>query len=57
MVRIAILGNSGSGKSTLARWRLIKRQQDERLSFLLSWVGEYYTRDGAMSLEVVKWLS
>jgi adenylate kinase family enzyme len=27
-----------------------KQQQDERLSFLLTWVGEYYTRDGAMSL-------
>jgi adenylate kinase family enzyme len=28
-----------------------KQQQDERLSFLLSWVEEYYTRDGAMSLK------
>jgi adenylate kinase family enzyme len=27
-----------------------KEQQDERLSYLLSWVGEYYTRDGEMSL-------
>jgi adenylate kinase family enzyme len=25
-------------------------QQDERLSFLLTWVGEYYVRDGEMSL-------
>jgi adenylate kinase family enzyme len=27
-----------------------KAQQDERLSFLLSWVSDYYTRDGEMSL-------
>ena len=27
-----------------------KAEQDERLSFLLSWVAEYYTRDGEMSL-------
>jgi adenylate kinase family enzyme len=25
-------------------------EQDERLSFLLSWVGEYYRRDGELSL-------
>ena len=27
-----------------------KAQQDERLSFLLAWVSDYYTRDGDMSL-------
>jgi len=27
-----------------------KEQQDERLAFLLSWVSEYYKRDGDMSL-------
>jgi adenylate kinase family enzyme len=27
-----------------------KQEQDERLAFLLKWVSEYYTRDGAMSL-------
>jgi len=27
-----------------------KAEQDEQLSFLLSWVSEYYTRDGEMSL-------
>ena len=27
-----------------------KEEQDERLAFLLSWVGEYYRRDGEMSL-------
>jgi adenylate kinase family enzyme len=27
-----------------------KQEQDERLAFLLSWVREYYTRDGDMSL-------
>jgi adenylate kinase family enzyme len=27
-----------------------KTQQDERLSFLLSWVDDYYTRNGEMSL-------
>jgi len=27
-----------------------KEEQDERLSFLLTWVGEYYRRDGEMSL-------
>lgn len=27
-----------------------KVEQDERLAFLLSWVREYYTRDGSMSL-------
>lgn len=27
-----------------------KEEQDQRLSFLLSWVEEYYTRDGEMSL-------
>lgn len=27
-----------------------KDEQDERLAFLLSWVREYYTRDGDMSL-------
>jgi hypothetical protein len=27
-----------------------KREQDERLSFLLSWVSEYYRRDGDLSL-------
>ena len=27
-----------------------KAQQDERLSFLLSWVDDYYTRNGEMSL-------
>lgn len=27
-----------------------KHEQDERLAFLLSWVGDYYTRDGDMSL-------
>jgi adenylate kinase family enzyme len=27
-----------------------KEEQDERLSFLLSWVAEYYTRGGEMSL-------
>lgn len=28
-----------------------KQSQDENLAFLLSWVGEYYTRSGPMSLE------
>jgi len=28
-----------------------KEQQDERLAFLLSWVSEYYRRDGEMSLK------
>jgi len=27
-----------------------KQEQDERLSFLLSWVSEYYSRDGELSL-------
>lgn len=27
-----------------------KQEQDERLAFLISWVQEYYTRDGDMSL-------
>jgi hypothetical protein len=27
-----------------------KMEQDERLSFLLSWVDDYYTRNGEMSL-------
>ena len=28
-----------------------KAEQDQRLSFLLSWVGEYYTRSGDLSLQ------
>lgn len=28
-----------------------KEEQDQRLAFLLTWVGEYYTRTGDMSLE------
>jgi hypothetical protein len=27
-----------------------KEEQDKRLSFLLSWVSEYYVREGEMSL-------
>jgi hypothetical protein len=27
-----------------------REQQDERLPFLLSWVGDYYTRNGELSL-------
>jgi hypothetical protein len=27
-----------------------REEQDQRLDFLLSWVSEYYTRDGDMSL-------
>jgi ABC-type dipeptide/oligopeptide/nickel transport system ATPase component len=56
-VRVAIVGNSGSGKSTLASWISNRidvpksnQEQDTHLEFLLTWVKEYYSRTGDMSL-------
>jgi adenylate kinase family enzyme len=41
-MRIALVGNSGSGKSTLS--------QQLATLFLLTWVREYYSRAGDLSL-------
>jgi hypothetical protein len=35
---------------TLGSPQASRAEQDQQLAFLLSWVSEYYTRDGDMSL-------
>ncbi|MGD8324336.1 MAG: hypothetical protein PVF50_08210 [Gammaproteobacteria bacterium] len=50
-VRIAIIGNSNCRSRPWEPHKYRSREeQDEKLSFLVQWVTEYYTRDGDMSL-------